>query len=130
MIAHEIGHILGHNLIGFQISIPAQTSSDLYEVWIKYRLRLYDNKGELIVEWEFPAYGRANREDYRLLSDKDEPALEDATMTALRDAAAEISLRFRDRPELKAWLAAHEAEATLTTGAIPEVEVDDGGTDS
>ncbi len=126
----DLDAVLVPSIIGFQISIPAQTSSDLYEVWIKYRLRLYDNKGELIVEWEFPAYGRANREDYRLLSDKDEPALEDATMTALRDAAAEISLRFRDRPELKAWLAAHEAEATLTTGAVPEVEVDDGGTDS
>jgi hypothetical protein len=123
----DLDAVLVPSIIGFQISIPSQTNSNLYEVWIKYRLLLYDNQGELIVEWEFPAYGRANREDYGLLEDKDEPALEDATMTALRDAAAEISLKLRNRPELKAWLTAHAAEAP---GIPAATEVDEGGAET
>ena len=121
----DLDAVLVPSIVGFQMSIPSQTNSNLYEVWIKYRLLLYDNKGELIVEWEFPAYGRANKEDYGMLTDKDEPALEDATMIALRDAAAEISLRFRNRPELKAWLAAHAAPAPAEPAESAEPDVDD-----
>ena len=115
----ELDAVLVPAIVGFQMSIPSQTSSNLYEVWIKYRLLLYDNKGELIVEWEFPAYGRSNKEDYNMLGD--EPALEDATMTALRDAAAEISLKLRNQPELQAWLAARSAPAPVVS-ADPDVD--------
>ena len=117
----ELDAVLVPAIVGFQMSIPSQTSSNLYEVWIKYRLLLYDNKGELIVEWEFPAYGRSNKEDYGMLTDKDEPALEDATMTALRDAAAEISLKLRNQPQMKAWLAARAAPAPVVS-ADPDAD--------
>jgi hypothetical protein len=117
----ELDAVLVPAILGFQMSIPTQTNSNLYEVWIKYRLLLYDNKGELIVEWEFPAYGRANKEDYGMLTDKDEPALEDATMTALRDAAAEISLKLRNQPEVQAWLAARAAPPPVVS-ADPDVD--------
>jgi hypothetical protein len=117
----ELDAVLVPAILGFQMSIPSQTSSNLYEVWIKYRLLLYDNKGELIVEWEFPAYGRSNKEDYGMLTDKDEPALEDATMTALRDAAAEISLKLRSQPEMRAWLAARAAQAPVVS-TDPDVD--------
>lgn len=93
----------------FQISIPSQTRTNFYEVWIKYRIQLYDNQGQLIAEWPLPAYGKANKEDYGLLKDKDEPALQDATMLALRDASAALSLHFAQVPSVKAWLAARDA---------------------
>lgn len=114
----------------FQISIPSQTRTNFYEVWIKYRMQLYDNQGQLIAEWPLPAYGKANREDYGLLEDKDEPALEDATMLALRDAAASLSLHFAQVPPVKAWLANRDANPEpepATNGPMANSEAPEGG---
>jgi hypothetical protein len=88
----------------FQVSIPQLTRSDFYEVWIKYVIRLYDRDGTLVVEWPLTAYGKASREDYGMLQDSDKPGMEDATVTALRDAGAFLSLRFAEVPEVKSWL--------------------------
>jgi hypothetical protein len=94
-------------IVDFQISIPARTRSNLYEVWIKYMIRLYDESGALVVEWPLTAYGKSSREDYGVLQDTDRPGMEDATMIALRDAGAFLALRFPQVPQVQAWLARH-----------------------
>jgi hypothetical protein len=91
----------------FQISIPARTRSDFYEVWIKYVIRLYDEGGTLVVEWPLTAYGKTSREDYGVLQDTDGPGMRDATIIALRDAGAFLALRFPQVPEVQEWIARH-----------------------
>jgi hypothetical protein len=109
-VANSVDGVLVPSIVDFQISIPAQTRSDFYEVWIKYSIRLYDAGGGLVVEWPLTAYGKASQGDYSVLKDKDRPGMHDATMVALRDAGAFLSLRFAEVPEVKKWLAAHSAE--------------------
>ena len=96
--------VLAPSIVEFQISIPSQTRSEFYEVWIKYLMRLYDTHGTLIAEWPLTAYGKANRGDYGFMESSDSPAIRQATLTALRDAGAFLALRFSSVPEVRAWL--------------------------
>lgn len=87
-----------------QITLPQQTRSDYYEVWIRYQLQLWDTSGRLIHTWSLPAYGKANKKNYRTLSKIAEEALHDATEFALRDAAASMSFYFAKEPQVQAWI--------------------------
>ncbi len=97
----------------FQISIPSQTRSDFYEVWIKYLMHLYDTHGTLIAEWPLTAYGKANKADFGFMESSDKLAIQQATMTALRDAGAFLALRFSSVPEVRSWL---DARAQASPG--------------
>ncbi len=63
--------VLAPSIVEFQISIPSQTRSEFYEVWIKYMMRLYDTHGTLIAEWPLTAYGKANRGDFGFMESSD-----------------------------------------------------------
>ena len=74
----------------FEFALPAQSRSDAYTVWIRYRLRFFDAEGKEIANWPFSAYGKAG--DAGMFG-ADE-ALAKAAVLAMRDAAAMIGLRF------------------------------------
>ena len=101
--------VLAPSIAEFQISIPSQTRSEFYEVWIKYLMHLYDTHGTLIAEWPLTAYGKANRGDFGFMESSDKLAIQQATMTALRDAGAFLALRFTSVPEIRTWLDSREA---------------------
>ncbi len=103
--------VLAPSIADFQIAIPSQTRSDFYEVWIKYQMRLYDSHGTLIAEWPLTAYGKANKGDFGFMDNSDKLAIRQATMTALRDAGAFLSLRFSTVPTVRAWLDARLPQA-------------------
>lgn len=107
----DLDAVLAPSIAEFQIAIPSQTRSDFYEVWIKYQMRLYDTHGTLIAEWPLTAYGKANKGDFGFMDNSDQLAIRQATMTALRDAAAFLSLRFSTVPNVRAWLDARSQQA-------------------
>ncbi|HEY6599164.1 MAG TPA: hypothetical protein VIZ30_07620 [Pseudomonadales bacterium] len=109
----DLDAVLAPTIAEFQISIPAQTRSEFYEVWIKYLMHLYDRQGTLIAEWPLTAYGKANRGDFGFMESSDKLAIHQATMTALRDAGAFLALRFSSVPEVRSWL---DARAAATPG--------------
>ncbi len=88
-----------------QIAVPALTRSQFYEVWIRYLIRLHDADGTLLLEWPLTAYGKASKDDYGFLENPDEPGMQDAAMTAMRDAGAFLALRFTSVGEVERWLA-------------------------
>ena len=92
----------------FQMTVPAQTRSNFYEVWIKYQMTLYAPDGSLIARWPLAAYGKSNRDDFGFFEKADDRAVREATVGALRDAGAFLSLRFQRIPGVKAWLDARE----------------------
>ena len=100
----DLDAVLAPTIAEFQISIPSQTRSEFYEVWIKYLMHLYDTHGTLIAEWPLTAYGKANRGDFGFMESSDKLAIQQATMTALRDAGAFLALRFSSVPEVRSWL--------------------------
>ena len=87
-----------------QISIPKQTYSTFYEVWIRYQMKLTDAEGRVLGEWPLTAYGNANARDYGFMESEREPALHKAAYEALRDAMAFFTLQFRSIPEIESWL--------------------------
>lgn len=87
-----------------QITLPQQTRSDYYEVWIRYQLQLWDQSGELVHSWPLAAYGKANKNNYPTLSRASAAALHDAAEFALRDAAASMSFYFAKEPQVQSWL--------------------------
>ena len=85
-----------------QFSIPKQTRTDYFEVWIRYQFKLFDRNANLIGEWDLPAYGKAKAQDYP----SDGTALQAAALSACRDAMAFFSLNFTRVPLIKNWITA------------------------
>lgn len=84
-----------------QFSVPEQTRSDFFEIWIKYNIGVYDNTGKLIINWPLMAYGKSNTRNFGSFGSPSGPGLNEATIRALRDAVAHFSFYFRHVPEIK-----------------------------
>lgn len=73
----------------FEFATPNQSGTNQYSVWIRYRLKVYDREGTLVTSWPVSAYGQS-------ASATLQPArsMQEATVLAMRDAAATISTGF------------------------------------
>jgi len=94
--------VIEPNIAEIQFSIPKQTRTDYFEVWIRYHFKLYDKNANLIGEWDLPAYGKAKAQDYP----SEGMALQAAGLSACRDAMAFFSLNFIRVPIIKSWIQA------------------------
>ena len=83
-----------------QLSLPKETSVNVFEVWIKYKLEIFDQNGSLITEWLISSYGRTQT---RFLESQ-KRALNQATKAALRDAGAQIIVGFKTVPAIRDWI--------------------------
>lgn len=93
--------VLQPTLEEFQYNMPRETNVKMYEVWMKYNLKVYNRQGQLIADWIMTAYGKTPS----AFMQTDQSALNEALVVALRDAGARMSLSFRHVPEIKQWLA-------------------------
>lgn len=84
----------------FQLALPAKTKLDVYEVWIKYNMRLMTREGDYIADWVLTSYGKTPTESLRSV----EAAINEAAIVALRDLASSFSLSFTQVPEVRDWL--------------------------
>ncbi len=85
----------------FQLALPYKTKLDVYEVWIKYNLRLTTPDGEYIADWVETSYGKTTTEAFR----SNEASINAAAVIALRDLASSFTLKFANVPEVRDWLA-------------------------
>ena len=99
----------------FEFALPAQSRTDAYTVWIRYRLRVFDAEGAEISNWPISAYGKAASESNFGSGD----ALKRAAVLAMRDAAAMVGMRF-----------ARETGLGNPGSAIPDGDPDAAGTDN
>ncbi len=105
--------VLWPELEKFEFEVPISKRDEFVEVWMQYRLRLYEPDGALVVEWPVSGYGKAEL-------GKREAALHQATIVAMREVGAAISTRFAEQPQVEYWLqerrnaAALSAESSLT----------------
>ena len=88
----QVDVVLAPAIDEVQFSTPKQTSSDFYEVWIRYRMRLFDSTGSMRTEWPLVGYGKASNRN----SGDSTEILNAATTWALRDAAAVLAFELRD----------------------------------
>ena len=73
---------------GFEFSVPNQSKTDAFAVWIRYRMQVFDSVGNSAATWTVSAYGKSQKEG--LGGSK---SLQRAAVLAMRDAAALILLQ-------------------------------------
>ena len=73
---------------GFEFSVPNQSKTDAFAVWIRYRMQVFDSAGNSASTWTVSAYGKSQKEG--LGGSK---SLQRAAVLAMRDAAALILLQ-------------------------------------
>ena len=95
-----------------QLAMPYETRLNVFEVWLKYNLQVFDGEGEPIADWLMTAYGKT--QSRLLTSEKD--ALNQATTEALRDTGVRLVTGFHKVPEIRDWLARQQTSVTLTQG--------------
>ena len=92
--------VITPEVLQVQISTPAESYLNIYEVWIKYRMAIETPEGTAVDSWFLPAYGKTP--DSTLLSRT--RAVESATIVALRDAGAKLILDFYRIPAVHGWM--------------------------
>ncbi len=85
--AHGIDALIEPSIDAFEFSVPAQSKTDSFAVWVRYRLRVYDRDGNLVSNWPVSAYGKSQSEGGNSAS------LQRAAVLAMRDAAALIIMK-------------------------------------
>jgi hypothetical protein len=101
----ELDAILAPAVDALEFSLPSQSRTEQYAVWIRYNLDVYTSDGQLLVRWPVSAYGQS---DAGVL-DGEEP-MERATVLAMRDAEATIAVEFARQPKIKSELLREPAD--------------------
>lgn len=87
--AAGIDALIEPSIDAFEFSTPAQSHTDAFAVWIRYRLKVYDREGTLISNWPVSAYGKSQATKMG-----NAKSLQRAAVLAMRDAAALMIMKF------------------------------------
>jgi hypothetical protein len=79
----EIDALIEPSIEAFEFSVPNQSKTDAFAVWIRYRIKVYDRHGVETANWPVSAYGKS-----QTTSMGGSDALQRAAILAMRDAAA------------------------------------------
>ena len=72
----------------FEFSVPNQSQTDEFAVWIRYRIRIFDGEGNQVANWPISAYGKAQATTFG-----GDASLRRAAVLAMRDAAALVIMQ-------------------------------------
>lgn len=78
-----IDALIEPSIDAFEFSVPNQSKTDSFAVWIRYRIRVFDFDGNEVANWPVSAYGKSQTS-----SISGSQALQRAAILAMRDAAA------------------------------------------
>ena len=98
---------------GFEFSVPSQSQSEAFAVWIRYRMSIFDSIGNRASSWTVSAYGKSEKEG---LGGSD--SLRRAAVLAMRDAAALIIMQMEKATNIRQL-----ADGPLDTGDPSPVEM-------
>ena len=85
---YQFDALIEPSIEGFEFSVPSQSQTNAFAVWIRYRLAVFDNVGNRASSWTISAYGKSEKEG---LGGSD--SLRRAAILAMRDAAALIIMQ-------------------------------------
>lgn len=102
----QLDGVLQPELEKFEFEVPIGGDNKFVEVWMQYRLKLFEPDGDLVTDWPVSGYGKAE------LGNK-EVALNRATVVAMREVGAAISTRFAELPQVEYWLQERRGEIAL-----------------
>lgn len=93
----------------FEFSVPSQSQTEEFAVWIRYRIKIFDNQGNEIANWPISAYGKSLTTTFG--SDE---ALRRAAVLAMRDAAALVILQMDKATGISKLSAATQGPPAVT----------------
>lgn len=108
----------------FEFSVPEQSQTDSFAVWIRYRIKIFDRHGTQIANWPISAYGKSQT----TLFGNDE-ALRRAAVLAMRDAAALIIMQMDKSTGISSLMNAGDAVPDADDAAIQTTAVEESGDD-
>ena len=83
-----IDALIEPSIDAFEFSVPSQSQTDDFAVWIRYRIKIFDSEGVQIANWPIAAYGKSQTSTFG-----GDAALRRAAVLAMRDAAALIIMQ-------------------------------------
>lgn len=90
----------------FEFSVPSQSKTDAFAVWIRYRIKVFDHEGDEVANWPVSAYGKSPKASFTGAK-----ALQRAAVLAMRDAAALMIMKLDEATGIS-----RIAEARVTMG--------------
>lgn len=72
----------------FEFSVPNQSQTEEFAVWIRYRIKIYDGDGNQVANWPISAYGKSQTTMFG-----GDASLRHAAVLAMRDAAALVIMQ-------------------------------------
>ena len=107
----ELDALIEPSIDAFEFSVPSQTKTQAFAVWIRYRLKVYNNEGTVVANWPVSAYGKSQ-------SGGGTEALRRAAVLAMRDAAALMIMKLDDETGISARSGL--ASAVSVAGPAPQ----------
>ena len=106
--ASEHDGVIKPELEKFEFEVPVRGRDNFAEVWMQYRIKLYEPNGDLIVDWPVSGYGKSE-----IMRDR-EGSLNEAAIVALREVGAAIATRFPAQPEVEYWARERQNRTQVT----------------
>ena len=101
--------IIEPQVLDFQYSMPSESKSTQFEIWLKYRLKITDRKNQDIADWVVKGYGKTPK----TMLGSFLKSFNTAANIALRDVGAQLAIGFRNQPSIKDYLAANATSIAL-----------------
>jgi hypothetical protein len=105
----------------FEFSVPEQSQTEDFAVWIRYRIKIFDKQGNQIANWPISAYGKSQTTTFG-----GDAALRRAAVLAMRDAAALVIMQMDKGTGISMLSAAADPQsATEPQQPVMDVPQDD-----
>ena len=111
----------------FEFSVPEQSQTDAFAVWIRYRIKIFDRQGTQVANWPISAYGKSQTTAFG-----GDEALRRAAVLAMRDAAALIILQMDKTTGISSLANVNSStspaaeDTAIKTTAVEELSDDSG----
>lgn len=119
-----IDALIEPSIDAFEFSVPNQSKTEAFAVWIRYRLKVFNDEGDQIANWPVSAYGKSET-----ASVSGTQALQRAAVLAMRDAAALMIMKLDEATGIskiaQARVAMSESSAASKATVSEAEEVED-----
>ncbi len=112
-----IDALIEPSIDAFEFSVPNQSQTDEFAVWIRYRIKIFDHEGVQIANWPIAAYGKSQTTTFG-----GDDALRRAAVLAMRDAAALIIMQMDRATGISKLADARARQTQAVPGKLPEDE--------
>jgi len=100
----------------FEFSVPHQSQTEEFAVWIRYRIKIYDGDGNQVANWPISAYGKSQTTMF-----SGDASLRRAAVLAMRDAAALVIMQMDKATGISRLNAARSKLSSNPSIALPDL---------